>query len=108
MLIAAMLLTFVLHTDSFAFACCKFVPDLLRLVDEVVVALVSLLVGPWTNQLPLAFSGHFVLESLFQFDFSESSLLFWVQLRLLTCQDARLHLCFLLFEYFLAFAHRAV
>ena len=70
MLIAAMLLTFVLHTDSFAFACCEFVPDLLRLVDEVVVALVSLLVGPRADQLPLALSGHLILKSLFQFDFS--------------------------------------
>ena len=98
----------VLHWCALAFAGCELVPDLLCLLYEISVIVVSLFLRPRVDELPLSFSFLFPVKPCLKLLCTYLSLDFRIHFRLLAREYSTLHGCLLLNEQPFSFAHGAV
>jgi len=87
--------SFVISGVLVLLTCREFVPNQLRLLNEVIVPIVTFFIRPGQYQFPLAFSLHLVIEALLQLLFLQPCFLLRFKLGLLSGQDSGLHLLLL-------------
>lgn len=90
------------------FACRELVPNLLRLLNELINLRVSRLLRPGQDKLPLSAPLLFELEALLQFLLLKPGFLLRLKPGLLTRQDSALQLCALMLQNLLSLLNRAV
>ena len=77
-----------LHRETLTLARSELIPNLLSLHNEVTISLVTFLLWPRVDQLPMALGLLLVGDAFFPLTLAETCLLLRVKLRRLTSEDA--------------------